>query len=162
MTHGFDDQGAQFDSEGNLKMWWTDSDYKNFTEKAQCIVSQFNSITAVDTLRFNGELVVGESIADLGGLTIAYKAYQNSLKGKPAPVVDGFTGEQRFFIGWAQGWASNEREKFQKMMLMTNPHPLAKYRVNAPISNMVEFQKAFGCKEGDKMVRPSKDKCIIW
>ncbi len=162
MTHGFDDQGAQFDADGNLKMWWTETDYKNFTEKAQCIIEQFNSIKAVDTLRFNGELVVGESIADLGGLTIAYKAYKTSLKGKEAPVIDGFTGEQRFFIGWAQGWASNEREKFQRMMLMTNPHPLSKYRVNAPVSNMVEFQKAFGCKEGDKMVRPAKDKCIIW
>lgn len=163
MTHGFDDQGSQFDAQGNLKNWWTEEDLKNFQAKAQCIIDQFNNTIAIDTIKFKGELVVGEAIADLGGLTIAYIAYKNSLKGKPEPKpIDGLTADQRFFLGWAQVWASNDRDQYKRMMVMTNPHPANKYRVNAPLSNMPAFQKAFNCKEGEKMVRPAKERCEIW
>ena len=163
MTHGFDDQGSQFDAQGNLKNWWSEEDLKNFQTKAQCIIDQFNNTIAVDTIKFKGELVVGEAIADLGGLTLSYIAFKNSLKGKPEPKpIDGLTAEQRFFLGWAQVWASNEREQFKMMMAMTNPHPSSKYRVNAPLSNMPAFQKAFNCKEGEKMVRPANERCEIW
>lgn len=163
ITHGFDDQGAQFDAEGNLKNWWTDKDLENFTSRAKCIINQFNSYTIQDTLHLNGELVVGESIADLGGLTLAYYAFQNSLKGKPAPKpIDGFTAEQRFFLGWAQVWAINMRPEMERLKLNTDPHPIPKFRINGTLSNMEAFQKAFNCKEGDKMIRNKEEKCEIW
>jgi putative endopeptidase len=163
ITHGFDDQGAQFDADGNLKNWWTDKDLENFTSRAKCIINQFNSYTIQDSLHLNGQLVVGESIADLGGLTLAYYAFQNSLKGKPAPKpIDGFTADQRFFLGWAQVWATNMRPEMERLKLKTDPHPNPKFRVNGTLSNMDAFQKAFNCKEGDKMIRNKAEKCEIW
>ncbi|HEX8707747.1 MAG TPA: M13 family metallopeptidase [Pyrinomonadaceae bacterium] len=163
MTHGFDDQGAKFDAEGNLKDWWTPEDLKNFQARTECVVNQFSSyvVDPKDNLRQNGKLVVGESVADLGGLTIAYAAYQKSLEGKPRPKnIDGFTPEQRFFLGYAQVWAGSATPEYERLQVITDPHPLPRFRVNGPLSNMPMFAQAFGCKPGDPMVRA--ERCQIW
>jgi putative endopeptidase len=163
MTHGFDDQGRQYDASGNLKNWWTDEDLKKFNERAECVVKQFNGFEVEKGLFQNGKLVVGESIADLGGLVIAYAAFQKSMEGKPHPApIDGLTAEQRFFIGYAYSWATNVRPEYARLMVQTNPHPLPKFRVNGPVSNMPAFAQAFQCKAGDAMVRDEKDRCQIW
>jgi putative endopeptidase len=161
MTHGFDDQGAKFDADGNLVMWWTPEDFKKFTERTDCVVKQFDSYEVEPGLHQNGKLVVGESVADLGGLTVAYAAYQKSLQGKPRPkAIDGFTPEQRFFLGWAQVWAANIRPEAARLLNTTDPHPLARFRVNGPLSNIPAFAQAFNCKPGDAMVRA--ERCQIW
>lgn len=163
MTHGFDDEGRQFDSTGNLANWWSDADLKAFNERAECIVKQFNGFEVEKGLNENGKLVQGESIADLGGLVIAYAAFQKSMEGKPRPAnIDGFTPEQRFFLGFARGWAENIRPELARLLVSSDPHPLAKFRVNGPLSNMPQFAAAFQCKDGDVMVRPEKDRCVIW
>jgi len=163
MTHGFDDQGSQFDAQGNMKNWWTDEDQKSFEARGACIAKQFDGFFVEDKLHENGKLVEGESIADLGGLAVAYAAYQKSLEGKPRPQdIDGFTPEQRFFLGYAQGWAENMRPEFSRMLTNVDPHPLPKFRVNGPLSNLPAFAKAFACKAGDPMVRPKADRCEIW
>jgi putative endopeptidase len=162
LTHGFDDQGSQFDSEGNMKMWWTEDDYKNFTARKKLIIDQFNSFVAIDTLHVNGELTQGENIADLGGLTMSYYAYKKSLKGQKSPVMGGFTGEQRFFIAWAQGWKSLAREAAEKQLLATDPHAPGKFRGFAPLTNMPEFYEAFGIKEGLPMYRRPENRVEIW
>ena len=162
MTHGFDDQGRQFDSTGNLTNWWTDADLKAFNERAQCVISQFNGFEVEKGLNQNGKLVVGESIADLGGLVIAYAAFQKAMEGKPKRTIDGFTPEQRFFLGYARGWATSIRPESARMLALQDPHPLPKFRVNGPLSNMPQFAAAFSCKVGDAMVRPEKDRCQIW
>ena len=163
LTHGFDDQGSKFDAMGNLKNWWTPEDLKNFHARGECIVKQFDSFEVEPGLHENGKLVEGESIADLGGLTIAYAALQKTLEGKPAPApMDGFTADQRFFLGWAQVWAGNMRPEYARMIVNTNPHPLDSYRVNAPVSNMPAFSKAFDCGADSKMVRPAGERCRIW
>jgi len=162
MTHGFDDQGAQFDATGNLSNWWTEADLKDFKQRAECVVNQFNQFEVEKGLNQNGKLVVGESIADLGGLVIAYAAYQKAMEGKPRKVIDGFTPEQRFFLGYARGWATNTRPELARMLTNVDPHPLPKFRVNGPLSNMPQFAAAFSCKAGDAMVRPEKDRCQIW
>ncbi len=163
MTHGFDDQGNKFDKVGNLKNWWTPEDKKNFDERAACIVNQFDSYEVEKGLHENGKLVSGESIADLGGLTIAFRAYRKSLEGKPKPpVIDGFTPEQRFFLGYAHVWATNMRPELARLQTNVDPHPLAHFRVNGPLSNMPAFAKAFQCKPDDPMVRPAKERCQIW
>jgi len=161
ITHGFDDQGSKFDAKGNLKDWWTADDLKNFKGRATCVSDQFDGYVVDGDLHENGKLVLGESIADLGGLTIAYAAYEKSLESKPRPPEkDGFTAEQRFFLGWAQIWGSNERLEYARLLANTNPHPLPRFRGNGPLSNMAEFAKAFGCKKGDPMVREKV--CKIW
>ena len=162
ITHGFDDQGRQFDSVGNLHDWWTDSDATKFKEKAQRVIDQFDSYVAVDTLHLNGQLTLGENIADLGGLTIAYYAWKRSLHGKPAPTIDGFTGEQRFFLGHAQAWRRKNRPESMRTAVLTDPHSSAQWRVNGPDSNMREFMQAFHCKAGDPMVRPDNVRAQIW
>jgi putative endopeptidase len=162
MTHGFDDQGRQFDSIGNLFNWWTDADLKAFQERAQCVINQFNGFEVEKGLNQNGKLVVGESIADLGGLVVAYAAYQKAMEGKPRVTVDGFTPEQRFFLGYARGWATSIRPEFARLLANVDPHPLPKFRVNGPLSNMPQFAAAFQCKSGDAMVRAEKDRCQIW
>jgi predicted metalloendopeptidase len=163
MTHGFDDEGSQFDAQGNFKNWWTPEDQKNFEARGACVASQFDGFFVEDKLHENGKLVEGESIADLGGLAIAYAAYQKSLEGKPRPKdMDGFTPEQRFFLGYAHSWAENMRPEYARMLTNTNPHPLPKFRVIGPLSNLPAFAKAFGCKEGDRMMRPPSDRCGIW
>jgi predicted metalloendopeptidase len=163
MTHGFDDEGSQFDAQGNMKNWWTPDDQKNFDARGACVASQFDGFFVEGNLHENGKLVEGESIADLGGLAISYAAYQKSLEGKPRPQdMDGFTPEQRFFIAYAQSWAENMRPEFARMLTNMNPHPLPKFRVTGPLSNLAAFAKAFGCKAGDPMVRPPSDRCGIW
>jgi putative endopeptidase len=163
MTHGFDDQGAKFDPQGNLENWWTAEDLKNFQERTACIVKQFDSYEVEPGLHENGKLVAGESIADLGGLTLAYAAFKKSFEGHPHPkAIDGFTPEQRFFLGWAQIWASNVRPEYARLLTQIDPHPLGRFRVNGPLSNMPEFAQAFGCKAGEAMVRPPGDRCQIW
>jgi putative endopeptidase len=162
MTHGFDDQGRQFDSTGNLANWWSESDLKAFTAKAQCVIDQFSGFEVEKGLNENGKLVVGESIADLGGLVVAYAAFQKSQEGKTPKIVDGFTPEQRFFLGYARGWATNMRPELARLLVNTDPHPLPKFRVNGPLSNMPQFAAAFKCKAGDVMVRPDNDRCVIW
>ncbi|TND06536.1 MAG: putative endopeptidase [Bacteroidetes bacterium] len=163
LTHGFDDQGSMFDAQGNLKNWWTDDDRKNFNAKTAMLSKQFSTYTAVDTFHVNGELTMGENIADLGGLTIAYYAFKRSLVGKPVPKkIDGFTAEQRFFIGWAQGWRNKANDKFMINMVKTNPHSPAQFRVLGPLSNMKEFYEAFDVKEGDKLYRKPQDRVEVW
>jgi putative endopeptidase len=161
ITHGFDDHGSEFDGHGNLKNWWTPDDLRNFKERATCVQTQFDNYVVDGDLHENGKLVLGESIADLGGLAISYAAYEKSLEGQQRPGdKDGFTPEQRFFLGWAQVWGANERPEFERLMANTNPHPLPRFRGNGPLANMAEFAKAFGCKKGDAMVR--EQVCKIW
>jgi putative endopeptidase len=163
MTHGFDDSGAKFDAEGNLVMWWTEDDFKKFNAKTDCVVNQFNEFEVEPGLHQVGKLVVGESVADLGGLTVAYAAYKKSLEGKPRPkTIAGFTPEQRFFLGWAQVWASNIRPEAARLRVATDPHPLGRFRVNGPLSNMPAFAEAYQCKVGDAMLRPADKRCQIW
>ncbi len=163
ITHGFDDQGANFDLQGNLKDWWTPADMKNFKSRSECIVNQFSSFEAEPGLNLKGQLVAGESIADLGGLTVAYAAYKKSLEGKPRPAdIDGFTPEQRFFLGWGQVWAEKYTPEAARRQTTDNPHPLSRFRVNGPLSNMPEFAEAFQCKVGDAMVRSTEQRCQIW
>ncbi|MCE3280966.1 MAG: peptidase [Bacteroidetes bacterium] len=163
LTHGFDDEGCQYDADGNLKNWWTDADKANFKKKTDMVVKQFNDYVAIDDMHVNGELTLGENIADLGGLTISYYAFKKSLEGKPAPEkIDGFTAEQRFFMSWAQGWRTNMRPEFLKNLVQTNPHSPGNFRGNGPLTNMQEFYDAFGVKEGDKMYRPKAERAEIW
>jgi putative endopeptidase len=160
ISHGFDDQGSKFDGQGNFHEWWKPEDRKNFTERGDCVVNQFNGYEVEPGLHQNGKLVLGESIGDLGGLTIAYAAYEKSIEGKRPKDIDGFTPEQRFFLGWAQVWGANQRAEAARLQTNTDPHPLARFRGNGPLSNMEAFRKAFGCKKGDAMVR--EQACKIW
>ncbi len=163
ITHGFDDQGAKFDLEGNLKDWWTPADLKSFQTRSECIVKQFDAFEVEPGLNLQGKLVSGESIADLGGLTVAYQALQKSLEGKPRPAsIDGFTPEQRFFLGWAQVWAGKYTPEAARRQTTDDTHPLSRFRVNGPLSNMPEFAEAFQCKVGDTMVRPKEERCQVW
>jgi putative endopeptidase len=161
ITHGFDDEGSQYDAQGNLVNWWTPEDRKQFDARAACIVDQFNHFEIEPGVAHNGKLVAGESIADLGGAVIAYEAWQKSLEGKPRPAnVDGFTPEQRFFLGFARARAANQTIEYARNRVLTNPHPINKFRVNGPVSNMPQFAAAFGCHAGDAMVRANS--CAIW
>jgi putative endopeptidase len=161
VSHGFDDSGSRFDAEGNLKMWWTPEDRKKFEERANCVVEQFNSYEIQPGVFINGRFTLGENIGDLGGLLAAYTAFKKSMEGKPRPAnIDGFTPEQRFFLGWAQVWASISTPEFERNQVLTDPHSHQRWRVNGPTSNMPEFAEAFGCKVGQKMVRPNP--CQIW
>ncbi|MBI5282045.1 MAG: M13 family metallopeptidase [Candidatus Solibacter usitatus] len=162
MGHGFDDQGSKFDAEGNLKDWWTGGDRKKFEARAACVIDEFNALDVGDGLRHNGKLVVGEALGDLGGLTLAFKAWQRSLGGKPAPVIDGFTGEQRFFLAFARVWGAQYRAEAVRLQLNTNPHPLPRFRAIGTLQNVPAFHKAFDCKAGDAMVRPPDKQCKLW
>jgi len=161
ITHGFDNSGRKFDAHGNQVDWWTEADAKAFDERAKCIIQQFDGYYVEPDLHQNGELVQGESIADLGGLTIAHRAFRKSLEGKPAPApIDGFSADQRFFLAWARIWASNNRPEFARLLVQTNEHPLGKYRAVGTIVNMAEFAKAFSCSGGTPMVKEAA--CRIW
>lgn len=163
ITHGYDDSGANFDALGNLKNWWTENDKKNFDARADCVVNQFSEFEAEPGLHLQGKLVSGESIADLGGLYVAYDAFLKSLEGKPRPAdIDGFSPEQRFFLGWAQAWAEKETPETARLQAQSDPHPLSRFRVNGPLSNMPKFAEAFQCKTGDAMVREEAKRCQIW
>jgi putative endopeptidase len=161
VSHGFDDSGSKFGPDGNLKSWWTPEDRAKFDERANCVVQQFNGYEVAPGLNINGKLTLGENIGDLGGLAIAYSALMNAMKGKDRPAaIDGFTPEQRFFLGWAQVWARKNTPEADRTQVLGDPHSHARYRVNGPLSNMPEFAQAFGCKQGQKMVREKF--CQIW
>jgi putative endopeptidase len=162
MTHGFDDQGAQFDAQGNLRTWFTSADLANFKAKTAAYADQFDTYTILDSAHVNGKLTNGENIADLGGLTIAYAALEKALAGKPRTLIDGFTPEQRFFLAWAQIWRNNTTPEAARLRLATDPHAPGIWRVNAPLSNMPEFARAWGCKAGSPMVRPAGQSVAIW
>ncbi|MBS1795947.1 MAG: M13 family metallopeptidase [Acidobacteria bacterium] len=161
ITHGFDDEGSKYDAAGNLKSWWTDADRKAFDERTSCVVGQFDKFKVGGDVFMNGKLTLGENIADLGGLTMAYAAFEKSLEGRPRPAnIDNLTPEQRFFLGWAQAWAEVSTPEGEAFQAQNDPHAIARFRVNGPLSNMPEFAKAFGCKQNASMVRT--DICRIW
>ncbi|MBA2378599.1 MAG: M13 family metallopeptidase [Blastocatellia bacterium] len=161
ITHGFDDQGSRFDADGNLKMWWTADDRQKFEERASCVVKQWDSYEVQPGLFMVGKLALGENIGDFAGLSVAYDAFKKSMEGKPRPPdIDGFSPEQRFFMGWGQIWASIYSPEAERRQVQTGPHSLPRWRVNGPLSNMPQFREAFSCKAGDTMVR--EDSCSIW
>src|SRR2546430_680584 len=164
MTHGFDDQGRQFDAQGNLRDWWTADDAQRFKDRAARVVAQFAAYSVVDsTTHVNGRLTLGENIADLGGLKVAYAAFEKSLAGKPRPAaIDGFTPEQRFFLAWAQIWRAKATDQYLRNQVVVDPHAPAMWRGMAALSNLKEFAEAFGCKSGDAMVRADSLKATIW
>jgi putative endopeptidase len=168
MTHGFDDSGRHYDGKGNLRDWWTAADAAAYDTRASCVEHQFDNFVAVKgangqpDLHQTGKLVLGESIADLGGMTIAYKAFKKTPEGQSMTKIDGFTPDQRFFLGYAQIWPENDTEKAARLRVATDPHPLNNFRVLAPLSNTPEFATAFQCKLGDPMVRSVADRCQIW
>ena len=163
MTHGFDDQGAQFDREGNLKNWWSASDLEKFKHGTGLVSSQYDSYTVLDSLHVNGKLTLGENLADLGGLSVSYAALEKALaqKGRPANI-DGSTPEQRFFLAWAQIWRANTTPEAVRLRINTDPHSPGEWRTNGPLSNMPQFAAAFGCKAGDPMVRDASVRPVIW
>ncbi|HEV7491192.1 MAG TPA: M13 family metallopeptidase [Rhodanobacteraceae bacterium] len=163
ISHGFDDQGAQFDAQGRLDNWWTPDDLKKFSERGQCVVHQFDNYFIEPGIHHNGKLVLGESIGDLAGAKIAFRAYKKSREGKPAePTIDGFTPEQQFFLAWGQWRGDQIRPETQRTMVQGDPHPIAKFRVNGPLSNLPEFKAAFQCKDDAPMVRQGADRCEVW
>jgi len=162
MTHGFDDQGRKFDAKGDLRDWWTPADAAQYTTRAALVATQFDGYVAVDSLHVNGKLTLGEDIADLGGLTIAYAAMERAYAKEPRTSIGGFTPEQRFFLSWAQIWRQNVRPARARTLALTDPHAPGKWRVNGPLSNMPAFAAAWGCKAGDAMVRPPEIRARIW
>jgi putative endopeptidase len=161
-SHGFDDQGSKYDAQGNLNDWWSAEDRKLFDERTKVLVNQFNKFEVLDSVFVNGELTLGENIADLAGLTVSYDAYLRSLEGKPRTSIDGYTPEQRFFIGFGQVWRGHARPEFLRQQVVTDPHSPAKFRVLGPLSNMPQFYNAFGVKKGDGMWRDENERAKIW
>jgi predicted metalloendopeptidase len=163
LTHGFDDEGRNYDAQGNLKEWWTEADAKAYESRQDLVVKQYDAYEALPGLKLNGKLTLGENIADLGGLKISFAALQKSLEGKPKPgLIDGFTVEQRFFLGYAQAWRFVAREESTRMRVVTDPHSPAQFRVIGPLSNLPEFYQAFGCADGSTMVRAKNLRPTIW
>jgi putative endopeptidase len=162
ITHGFDDEGRKFDGYGNLKNWWTPEDLKRYERRARCVEQQFSSYVAIDNIHENGKLVLGESIADLGGVTLAYRAFEKTREFRSGKKIQGFTPQQRFFLAYAGVWASNIRPELIRVAVTVNPHPLARYRTNGPLSNLAPFARAFSCKAGAPMVRRASERCKIW
>jgi len=162
ISHGFDDQGRRYDAQGNLNDWWAPADNEEFTRRAKMLGEQYQALSPIPGLNINADLTMGENIADVAGLAMAYRAYRLSLDGKEAPIIDGFTGDQRFFIGWAQGWARKYREDELRKRLMTDPHSPSEFRTNAVVTNVPEFHAAFDTKPGDKMYRPPEERVRIW
>ena len=164
MTHGFDDQGRQFDAVGNLRDWWSADDAERFKTRAGLVVQQFDSYAVVDSAtHVNGRLTLGEDIADLGGLKVAYAAFQRALAGRPRPPdIDGLSPEQRFFLAWAQIWRSKATDQYLRNQVTVDPHAPARWRVMGPLSNLPEFARAFHCQTGDPMVRPDSLRAQIW
>ncbi len=162
LTHGFDDEGSQFDAKGNLKNWWTKEDREKFDARTKCVEDQYSGYVSVDDVHVNGKLTLGENVADLGGEILAYAAWQDATKDKKLQPVDGLTPEQRFFIGFAQWDCANERPEDLRVRAMTDPHSPARYRINGVVVNMPEFSDAFHCKPGAPMVKPAANVCKIW
>jgi putative endopeptidase len=162
MTHGFDDQGRQYAADGNLQDWWTPEDATKFNAKAGVVINQFNEYTVLDTVHVNGQLTIGENLADLGGLAISYEAFKKTKQGKSNEKIDGFTPDQRFFLSWAQVWRANTRDEEMANRIMTDPHSPNLWRCNGPLSNMPEFYQAFNIQPGDKMYRPDSARAKVW
>jgi putative endopeptidase len=160
LTHAFDDEGSQFDAHGNLRNWWTDSDRKEFEQRAQCVVDQFSSYTIIDDIKINGKLTNGEDLADLGGTLLAYLAWKEDTKNQKLEPLDGLSPEQRFFVAYGQSWCTNERDENKRLRATVDPHSPEKYRANGVVSNMKEFREAFQCKAGQPMVR--ENACRVW
>ena len=162
MTHGFDDQGRQYDADGNLQDWWTKSDADEFKKRADEVVKQYDGYTVLDTIHVNGKLTLGENLADLGGLSIAYEAFKNTKQGKSNQKIDGFTPDQRFFLNWSQVWRSNILPEAAAQRIITDNHSPGMYRANGPLTNMEAFYKAFNIKPGDKMYKAPELRTKIW
>ncbi len=162
LTHGFDDEGRQYDAKGNLKDWWTKQDAEQFTKRADCVVDQYGKYVVVDDVHINSKLTEGEDVADLGGTILAYIAWEDATKSQPLHPIDDLTPEQRFFIGFAQWACENDRPENARLRAVTDPHSPAKYRINGVVVNIPEFGKAFGCKPGSPMVKPSDKVCRVW
>ncbi|HKU14402.1 MAG TPA: M13-type metalloendopeptidase [Steroidobacteraceae bacterium] len=162
ISHGFDDQGRRYDGHGNLHDWWAPADNDEFTRRAKAFGAQYDASSPLPGTHVNGDLTMGENIADLAGVAMAYRAYKLSLKGKQAPVIDGYTGDQRFFTGWAQGWARKYRDDELRRRLLTDPHSPSEYRTNIIVANLPEFYRAFDVKPGDKMYRAPAQRVKIW
>ena len=160
LTHGFDDEGRQFDAKGNLRDWWTKEDGEQFEKRAQCVVDQYAQYIIVDDIKINSKLTEGEDVADLGGTILAYVAWKAATKSQTLENREGFTPDQRFFIGLAQWACENERDENLRVNAVTNPHSPGKYRINGVVINMPEFQQAFSCKAGQPMVR--ENRCRVW
>lgn len=160
LTHGFDDFGSRFAANGNLENWWEPEDSKEFAKRTACFVEQYGNYTAVEDVKLNGQLTLGENVADNGGLRIAYMALRDTLEGKETKKIDGFTPEQRFFLGWGQIWCEQTRPEMARVLALTNPHSPGRYRVNGVVANMPEFREAFDCKAGQPMVR--ENVCRAW
>lgn len=160
--HGFDDQGSQYDGDGKLRNWWTPEDREEFRNRTQALVKQFAAYSPLPGISVNGELTLGENIGDLGGVGIAHKAWLLSLGGKPSPTIDGFTGEQRFFMGWVQAWRAKAREAYLQRQVLADPHAWAEFRANGPLSNIDAFYTAFDVKPGDTLYRPPAERVRIW
>lgn len=160
LTHGFDDEGRQFDARGNLRDWWTPEDAKQFEKRASCISDQYSTYTIIDDIKINGKLTLGEDVADLGGLILGYMAWQADTKGEKLEPIDGLTPEQRFFIGYGQSWCGQVRDETKRLRATIDPHSPAKYRTNGVVSNMPEFQQAFHCKAGSPVVNGNR--CRVW
>ena len=160
LTHAFDDEGSQFDAQGNLRNWWTENDRKEFEQRAQCVVDQYSGYTIIDDIKINGKLTNGEDLADLGGTLLAYLAWKQDTAGQKMEPLDGLTPEQRFFIAYGQSWCSNERDENKRLRATVDPHSPEKYRANGVVANMPEFRAAFGCKPGQAMVR--ENSCRVW
>ncbi len=162
ISHGFDDEGSKYDGDGNLTNWWTDEDRKAFEELTGKLVAQYAGYEPLPGKKLNGQLTLGENIADLSGMAIAYKAYMMSLGGKDGPVIDGYTSSQRFFLGWSQIWRRKYREQEMVKRLLTDPHSPSEFRANGPITNLDAFYEAFDVKPGDKLFKPKEQRIQIW
>ncbi len=162
ISHGFDDRGRQYDGDGNLRDWWTPEDNEKFKQRAAGLVRQYSSFQALPDLNVNGELTLGENIGDLSGAAVAYSAYKSSLGGAEATVIDGYTGVQRFFLGYAQAWRGKWREGLLREVVLTNPHSPNEFGANGVVANMDEFYEAFGVREGDRLWRPAAERVKIW
>jgi len=161
-SHGFDDQGRKFSGDGRLSDWWTDEDALQYEARSEKLVNQYNGFEPLEGLNLNGQLSLGENIADLAGLIMSYRAWKILTKNNPAPVIDGFTGEQRFFIGYAITWRTKMRDEYLREMVLSDPHSPPRYRVLGPLKNMPEFYAAFGVKKGDQMYLPEAKRAKIW
>ncbi len=162
MTHGFDDQGRQFDADGSLRDWWTKADADKFKSRADQVVNQYNAFTVLDTIHVNGKLTLGENLADLGGLNVAYEAFKKTRQGQSMTKTDGFTPDQRFFLSWAQVWRGSQRPESAASRILTDPHSPEQYRTNAPITNMDAWYNAFNVQPGDKLYKKPEDRIKVW
>jgi endothelin-converting enzyme/putative endopeptidase len=162
LTHGFDDQGRQFDAEGNLRDWWSPQVARAFDARAQCLVRQYGAYEPLPGVKLDGKLTLGENIADLGGLELSFAAMNAALQGRDAPALHGFTPEQQFFVGYAQSWCTKRREQDERRRAILDVHAPPRFRVNGPLSNLPEFAAAFACEEGSAMARPAAERCEVW